>query len=480
MPRAGWLFSLVLVIAHRADAEPRRVIVDTPLESFTNPAAGGPSYLFLNRCSGGCQIVGTHGGSSINDASQNMTTIIESGTYTLNEYQNAANQTGAAADEEWGKLVQCMREVYSPYNVEVSDVRPNDGRAYNMAVIAGRPQEVGLGADILGIAPLANDCSPQSNVLSFSFANYHADVNRVFNVCWTAAQESAHAYGLDHEYQFTSGESACSDPTTYRFDCGGQKFFRNKRAQCGEDAVRKCKCGSSQNSHTKLISVFGQGTPITPAPHVTIGFPAQGGTVGASWVVHALAGSKRGVAKVELYLNGSRWHVLPGALFGQNGQADPTDYTFTVSSKVPDGIIDVQAKAYDDLGLAADSEIVTVTKGMACTSDATCLKDQHCEAGHCNWPAPEGELGSECSYDQQCTTWTCLGDEDGKYCTTPCYTDEASSCPSDFLCAPTGNGTDGFCLPEGGGCCSVGGGRDLWPTACLSVLVLTWLRRRRR
>jgi hypothetical protein len=482
MPRAGWLFALVLVIApQRADAEPRRVAVDTPVEAFTNPAAPSATYLFLNRCSGGCPIQGTGGVSgAMNDASMGMTTIAQAGSYTVNEYQNAAGQSGAAADAEWAEVVKCMREVYSPYAVEVSDVRPTDGRSFNMAVIAGRPQEVGLGNDILGIAPLANDCSPQSNVISFSFANYHGSAGRVLNVCWTAAQETSHAYGLDHEYQFTDGESACNDPTTYRFDCGGQKFFRNRRAQCGEDAVRKCRCGASQNSHAKLISVFGEGTPITAPPHVNIGFPSQGATVASGWVVHALAGSKRGVAKVELFLNGSRWHVLKGQGFGANGQADPSDYTFMVSTKVPDGIIDVKSIAYDDLGIATESDTVTVTKGAACTQDAQCLKDQHCDAGHCTWPPPEGELGTSCTYDQQCKGWTCLGDEDGKFCTVPCYTDEPASCPSDFTCAPTGNQTDGFCLPEGGGCCSVGGDRGLMPTACLSVLVLTWLRRRRR
>ncbi|HUS32494.1 MAG TPA: hypothetical protein VMZ53_28530 [Kofleriaceae bacterium] len=482
MPRAGWLFVLV-VVARGASAEPRRVAVDTPLEAFTPAATGTATYLYLNRCTGGCQIQGTGGsGVGVNDASANMTTIAASGTYTVGEYRDAMNQTGALADAEWAQLVKCMREVYSPYAVEVSDVRPSDGRAFNMAVIAGRPQEVGLGNDILGIAPLANDCSPQSNVISFSFANYHGSFGRVLNVCWTAAQETSHAYGLDHEYQFTTGESACSDPTTYRTDCGGQKFFRNRRAQCGEDGVRKCRCGSSQNSHAKLITVFGEGTPITAAPHVSLGFPTNGSTVGSSWVVHALAGSARGIAKVELYLNGSRWHVVPGQGFGANGQADPSDYTFMVSTKVPDGLIDVQAKAYDDLGIASDSEIVTVTKGAACTMDAQCLADQHCQAGHCTWPAPEGELGASCEYDQQCKGWTCLGDEDSKYCTVPCYTDEPTSCPSDFTCAPTGNQTDGFCLPEGGGCCSASGdgGRGLWATACLSVLVLTWLRRRRR
>ena len=479
MPRAGWLFALVLV-ARGAAAEPRRVTVDTPLDAFRSPAAGAPAYLYLNRCTGGCAIIGPGGPGGMNDASMNMTTIASTGNYTVGEYANAAGQTGAAADEEWGQVVQCMREVYSPYNVIVTDQLPPG--PFDMAVIAGRPQDVGLGSDILGIAPLAGDCSPQSNVLSFTFANYHGNVQRVNNVCWTAAQESAHAYGLDHEFKFTDGETACSDPMTYSTACGGEKFFRNRRSQCGENAVRNCKCGTAQNSHEKLISVFGEGTPITPAPHVAVTFPLDGSTVNSGWVVHAGAGSKRGVAKVELYLNGSRWTVVKGQGFGALGQADPSDYTLTPSNKVPDGIIDVKAIAYDDLGISTESASITVTKGAPCTSNSTCLKDQQCESGKCVWPAPKGELGDSCSYDQQCKAWTCLGDDSGKYCTTPCYTDEPATCPKDFSCVPTGNQTDGFCIPEGGGCCSVGGdsARHLWLQLCMSVLVLTWLVRRKR
>jgi hypothetical protein len=269
---------------------------------------------------------------------------------------------------------------------------------------------------------------------------------------------------------------------TYRIDCGGEKFFRNRRSQCGEDKVRSCRCGNAQNSHEKLLSVFGEGTPITPPPHATIGFPAMGSMIGASSVVHILAGSQRGVAHVELYLNGSRWAVLAGQAFGAAGQADPGDYTFQLPPKVPDGLIDIKGIAYDDLGLAAETETVTVVKGEACTSDSTCLKDQSCDAGHCTWPPPEGELGASCSYDQQCTSWTCLGAGDDKYCTTPCYTDEPSTCPTDYTCVGTGNLTDGYCLPDSTGCCSVGGdsGRHLWVHVLMSVLVLTWLRRRKR
>ena len=114
---------------------------------------------------------------------------------------------------------------------------------------------------------LASDCGAIDNVISLSFANAHGSTSVagcVLNICWTAGQESAHAFGLDHEYAFVADDrSACSDPRTYRSDCGGQKFFRNEAARCGENVKRACQCTATQNSHAKLLSVFGAGTPIT-------------------------------------------------------------------------------------------------------------------------------------------------------------------------------------------------------------------------
>ena len=76
---------------------------------------------------------------------------------------------------------------------------------------------------------------------------------------------NAHAYGLDHGYcrqrQLAVNHSACNDPMTYRNDCGGEKFFRNENANCGETANRGCV-----RRHAELalsLSVFGAGTPIT-------------------------------------------------------------------------------------------------------------------------------------------------------------------------------------------------------------------------
>jgi hypothetical protein len=467
-----------------------RLAIPTPPSAFTARTRAGVSpTIYLERCRGNCQI--TIGG--VNDARALTSTIprpganCPGGTCPVDEFRNAAGLTGAAADAEWAMIVQCMKEVYSPFAVNVTDVKPADGSSYHLALVAGIPQNVNLDNTILGVAPLSTDCSPQDNVISFSFANQHGQAeitSRVNNICWTASQESAHAFGLDHQYSFIDrNRSACNDPMTYRVDCGGEKFFRNENANCGEDKVRPCRCGSNQNSHVKLTSVFGAGQSIVPAPSIVITSPATGSqTLGT--IVAGNAGSKRGVDRVEVYFNDFKWAEAPGAAFGPNGQMNPAEYGIQIPKTLPNSIVDVRLRAYDDLGNFTDSETVTVTKGAPCaTAEGTCLKGQKCEAGKCFWDPPVGEQGDDCAYDQYCKSSLCRGTADQTICTTECVVGVNDSCPEGYDCI--GTGTTGVCFfPGDGGCCSVGNGRAPWAqlvfaSFVLGLLVRPWRRRRR-
>lgn len=447
----------------------RRVTVDAP----PSPHAAISNTLVLERCRGGCRVT-----KGSNDAANTVSTIPAAAESTVEEFINSAGMSGTAADAEWQAVVECVKEVYSPFDITVTDVRPPTG-TYHLAILAGRPQNVGQGGDILGIAPLAGDCSPQNNVISFSFANQHSlvDQQRALTLCWTVSQESAHAFGLDHEYAFSDGRSACSDPMTYRVDCGGQRFFRNQNATCGENSPRPCRCGAFQNSHQKLRTVFGEGTPITGNPTVAITLPLPGvfsNTVGGT------AGSKRGIRRVELRLNGSGWTEVPGLPFGMNGQPMPGTYSMQIPAGVPDSILDVQLRAYDDLGAFTDSSIVTVTKGAPCASTSTCASGQKCEAGKCFWEAPEGEIGDECPYAQFCKSGICRGTSDLQVCTEPCDPVGANTCTNGLVCIAAGEGA-GICFVEDGGCCSVGGGSTgPWVHAGLGAAILAFTLRRRR
>jgi len=408
-------------------------------------------------------------------------TTTAAGTYTLDEYRDGNNNTGDLATPEWDAVVKCVREVYSPYNITVVDQVPADGASHTQNIVAGRPENIGLPGSIGGIAP-ATGCGPRDNVISFSFANDYGytGMRRVWGICGVIAQETAHAFGLDHVYQFSDGRPACADPMTYLPLCG-QQFFRNDFASCGESSVRTCECGGLQNSHAKLNAIFGPGTPITTPPAVTITYPAPDATVGSSAQVNAKASAQRGIARLDLWINGYKWGTAKGVPFGSNGQPEAT-YTILIPAAVPDSILDLVVKAYDDIEVETTA-MLTVTKGAAggCQSADTCALGQNCENGRCFWPEPTGEVGDACTYPQFCISGNCINTTEGQICSNQCVVGVDDSCPTDFECS--GNaGETGYCVPkvEDPGCCSVGGDRRAAMVLSLGVLALVLRRRRRR
>jgi hypothetical protein len=453
-------------------------------------------YVVIERCRGGCML---HGGAD--DARANASSLPcagepvctgggclcqagSSGDYMIDEFQSADGETGAAADAEWNAIMQCIRELYSPYGVIVTETPPPGGQAFNVGIAAGRPENIGYSSNqIAGIAPGTPGCDPRQNVISFSFANVYRGPRRVQDICETIAQETAHAYGLDHAFEFSDGRSACSDPMTYRTDCGGQKFFRNDLAKCGEFGARPCACGGFQNSHQRLLSIFGPGTPITTPPTLTVTSPTNGGTISNGAAVLATAGAQRGIARLELWLNDYRWLTVKGVPFGPTGQPEST-YPLVLPQSVPDGIIDIVVKAFDDINVETDSPVITVTKGQPCASADTCAKGQLCEEGKCFWAPPTGQIGETCDYPQFCESELCLDTIDGMYCSQSCVVGVVDSCPTGFTCEGAA-GETGSCVRETAesGCCSAsddGRTAALLSFGVLGVLVARPRRRRRR
>ncbi|HUS32492.1 MAG TPA: MYXO-CTERM sorting domain-containing protein [Kofleriaceae bacterium] len=466
------------------------VIVALPARANADVPAVSP-YLYLNRCSGGCMVKGGFDDARALTSSLpcNGTTTcgggscqcngVGGGEFLIDEFEDTAGNVGAAADAEWKAILKCVQEVYSPYNITVSDVPPPGGLSHSMAIVAGYPHNIGYrDTDIGGIAPGTLGCGPQDNVVSFSFANTYAGPadHRILTLCYVASQESAHAFGVpDHTFNFIDGQSGCIDPMSYRGDCGGQRFFRNKLANCGEGGPRPCKC-PNQNSHKRLLSTFGPGTPITRPPAVRIDSPTMG-TVTNGQVVFATASAQRGIFRVELWLNGYKWASVPGAKWGANGQPE-SQYALTFPAMVPDGVIDIVVKAFDDIEAKAETSVITVTKGQPCMSADSCLKGQKCDAGKCFWEEPRGQVGDACDYPQFCISSDCLNTDQGQYCSQDCVVGVSDSCPAGFSCEGAAGAT-GKCVKEdvGGGCCSVG---DDGKTAALFTLIVGGLLGRRR
>jgi len=199
MIRASVVVAGVTLVAAAASAEPQqgatttpaiRAVKIVPAKRSATPPPAISKTIYLERCKGGCTI--TSDGNTQN-AQTLQSPIPNPGTYNVSEFENAAHQPGTAADAEWNMLVQCMKEVYSPFNVVVTDVKPTGGLTYHLALVAGTPGDINLGNDILGIAPLASDCSAQDNAISFSFANAHMQsdpVDRTFTPTMDSARRA--------------------------------------------------------------------------------------------------------------------------------------------------------------------------------------------------------------------------------------------------------------------------------------------------
>jgi hypothetical protein len=412
-------------------------------------AANLTHTIYMNRCVGGCTV---RPGS--NDASTGHSSLVEQ-TSAISEFMYS--------DTIWDAVVACVENTYAPYDVHIVTERPS-GTDYIEAMVAGSPDQIGQGSGTLGYSPMANDCSPQRNWISFSFANIHGP-DPVIELCATVSHETGHVYGLDHTL-------TCRDPMSYSMGCG-QKHFLNLEMECGTDSPRECQCtGDSLNTHHTLLEAVGIGEP-SPPPMVTIPYPTATTAVVDGFTVFGDVVEDRIVDRVEFRLNGFPWQITPG-------HDDPT-YSYATDRDVPDGIIDVEVRAYNDLQLEGEA-VVTVMKGDPCTASSSCLEGQSCADGRCAWPAPTVELGDECERDADCISYKCESDGEVQLCSAVCVVGDDASCGDGFTCLQAGD--HGACWPsdriKSGGCCSTGGGGAGSALLGLLVAVVTLGTGRRR
>jgi hypothetical protein len=146
----------------------------------------------------------------------------------------------------WTQLVSCVRTLFAPFDVVVTDKRPA-GDDFVLVAVGGRPGDIGMkNPRIGGLAPFNGDVIPRAVV--FAFAQQLG--NKVQPICETIGMEVAHAYGLDHGY-------LCKDVMTYLKPCG-PKSFVDKDIPCGEGKKRACAGGApTQNSFRRLLAVLG-------------------------------------------------------------------------------------------------------------------------------------------------------------------------------------------------------------------------------
>ncbi|HEU0035582.1 MAG TPA: hypothetical protein VFQ53_33455 [Kofleriaceae bacterium] len=150
------------------------------------------------------------------------------------------------SDAGWKAVVRCVRDLFAPFDVTITDARP-PGDDFVLVAVGGKPTDLGVkDHHVGGLAPFSGEVIPKAVVFAFSSALDH----ETRTVCETIGMEVAHAYGLDHGY-------ACKDVMTYLPSCGPKKFI-DKDIRCGEGKPRNCEGGQpTQNSYKQLLQVLG-------------------------------------------------------------------------------------------------------------------------------------------------------------------------------------------------------------------------------
>jgi hypothetical protein len=470
--RLGVAFAVVLSLTASAFAE-RPHSLEFPRPYQPELEAVSSNVIFLDRCANGCTLYLGQDNSTTDHSS------LVKGTSTLTAFN--------CGDQVWQQVVSCMQDVFSSYNVVITDVDPGT-QSHLEVKVAGNACDVlpaSYCASVGGVA-FYTCASYVQNALVFDFANeWSCNVNEI---CATAAQEIAHTWSLDH---VTNN----ADPMTY-FAYGMRRYFADGD-QCGSDCsnasgyckvgqsgctapdgvtacstqqVHTCRCTSSttQNDNQAILNIFGAGNPVLPT--VTITKPLDGEAVSPGFAVAADVSSPYGVMKADLTVDG-----MP------SGSITSSPYVFNAPATLAPGAHNVVVTGYD-IHSNKTTAMITAIIGNPCTKASDCPgNSDYCIGGRCvPGSGVPGGLGSMCATSTDCKDNLCASDGTNMYCTVAC---QKGQCPSGFGCLPTGMGSDtsGVCWPsydDGSGGCNADRGAPV--TLGLVCLGLALSRRRRR
>jgi hypothetical protein len=180
--------------------------------------------------------------------------------------QRVAVPPFAGSAEQWKEIVECVRQGFAPFAVDLTTERPARP-GYSMIVVGGSPSLLGrehLGRQHLdrehlgGYAPVGD--GRERELVGFVFPEVAQ--NDPAKVCQAILHESGHLLGLDHVY-------ACEDPMSY-LSCGTQRFLESEQP-CGESEPRPCRyrggaARKRQSSAQLLAQHVGWRDGVAPRP----------------------------------------------------------------------------------------------------------------------------------------------------------------------------------------------------------------------
>ncbi|MBX3160847.1 MAG: hypothetical protein KF773_33085 [Deltaproteobacteria bacterium] len=257
----------------------------------------------------------------VNDSRKNTSSVVA---------QPSMVPAWTTSDAKWAATVACLREIWAPFDVTLTETDPGPATPHVEALFGGSPANIGMSANVSGVSPFALDCGIIENSIVFAFTDKLPDNPRI--VCEVMSQEIGHSYGLDHEL-------LASDPMTY-LSYGGERSFRDQTASCGESQPRACgiggnTCRPDQNSAALLRERLGRpGDPDTEAPHLRIASPVEGELVEPGFAIRANAADDVAIASVAFAIDGEAAGVLGTAPYDLATDADlaPGEHTITVEA----------------------------------------------------------------------------------------------------------------------------------------------------
>ena len=410
------LLPLLLLPATAEAKAPRGSKLRVPDTMVNAGTSTGSRILYLNRCLGGCEL-----SPGFEDSRSNHSSIIKN-SRNLSEFKHS--------EEDWREVVDCVRQLYAPFEIKVVDEDPGQADHFE-AMVAGTAVEAGfLGAG--GVSPFT--CGVIENAITFSFASNYENMR---TLCYVVGQESAHALGLDHELE-------CTDPLTYLPGCP-IKAFQDIDAPCGEYNERPCECGGdTQNSFQYIERLFGVGL----VPEVQIQTPQDEQSVAIGFEIRARATDDIETTHSELWIDNQLAQSL-----------DAAPYKYQAPSTLGPGEHLIEVRVYDDRELYG-SQSISIDQAP-CTSNYQCEFSYLCLGGACVLgPGNATGLGDSCDENEQCQSQLCARERNlPSVCTAFCDL-ETQSCPYSFECKSSVSGQR-LCMPitpeGGGGFCSSGG-----------------------
>lgn len=217
---------------------------DAPLADASSPDAsvctGTPNKVIYMSRGGGEYFTGV-----ADDSTTNVSALLD---------RDVMIEPPALTDVQWRALLDCVRGLYAPFAVELTDSDPGVS-AHREVVFVGNWAAVRLGTNWAGATypwgcglTIEDADGAPNGVVMMNPALAGDDVSLLCN--WTAAV-AAYSFGLDMA-------NYCPDVTSNGSNCG-EKSFVDMEVTCGDGIDRPCRrcAGDPQNSYQYLLGLIG-------------------------------------------------------------------------------------------------------------------------------------------------------------------------------------------------------------------------------